>query len=219
MSTLLVLLFLASLGLLTWGLIAPKSLAKQANKVTKKELTRKNFAVFFGLAAFILFIFIGVTASSTAQQGGEVKKQEVQQTAHEPTVETKEETETQEVPFGSTTVNDGNMAKDTTKITVAGVNGVKTLTYKVTYTDGVKGQKELIKEEVTTQPVTQVTAVGTYVAPPPQARSNCHPSYSGCVPNVSYDLDCADIGQRVRVIGPDVFRLDADDDGIGCDSY
>lgn len=33
------------------------------------------------------------------------------------------------------------------------------------------------------------------------------------------DLDCADIGQSVMITGPDYHRLDADGDGIGCESY
>ena len=53
-------------------------------------------------------------------------------------------------------------------------------------------------------------------APPP--NNNCHPSYSPCLPIVS-DLDCADIGHQVTVHGPDKYRLDADGDNVGCDSY
>jgi hypothetical protein len=56
-------------------------------------------------------------------------------------------------------------------------------------------------------------------------KKKCHPSYTGaCLdPNAS-DYDC--IGGsgngpkytgRVRVVGPDVFRLDADHDGWGCE--
>jgi len=52
----------------------------------------------------------------------------------------------------------------------------------------------------------------------------CHPSYSGCLdPNAS-DYDCAGgsgdgpyYTGRVRVIGPDVFGLDRDGDGWGCE--
>jgi endonuclease YncB( thermonuclease family) len=33
------------------------------------------------------------------------------------------------------------------------------------------------------------------------------------------DLDCADIAQSVIITGPDLHNLDADGDGIGCDSY
>jgi len=54
----------------------------------------------------------------------------------------------------------------------------------------------------------------------------CHPSYVGaCLdPNAS-DYDCLGgsgngpkYTGRVRVVGPDVFRLDADHDGWGCES-
>jgi len=52
----------------------------------------------------------------------------------------------------------------------------------------------------------------------------CNSNYSGCVPNAS-DVDCAGgggdgpayVNGPVRVIGGDVYRLDRDGDGIGCD--
>ena len=56
-------------------------------------------------------------------------------------------------------------------------------------------------------------------------RKKCHPSYKGaCLdPNAS-DYDCiggSGNGPKytglVRVVGPDVFRLDADHDGWGCE--
>lgn len=59
---------------------------------------------------------------------------------------------------------------------------------------------------------------------PPPAQA-CHPSYEGaCLdPNAS-DYDCAGgtgngplYTGRVRVVGPDVFDLDRDGDGIGCE--
>ncbi len=56
--------------------------------------------------------------------------------------------------------------------------------------------------------------------PAPQpAAGNCDPNYSPCVPHVSYDLDCGDIGFAVRVIGSDPHRFDANRDGYGCESY
>jgi len=87
-----------------------------------------------------------------------------------PAITTQTITETQPIPFSSTTVNDSSLAKGTTKVTTAGIDGVSTLTYKVTYTDGQQTDKELIGQTTTTQPVTQVTHVGTYVAP---ARPSC----------------------------------------------
>jgi micrococcal nuclease len=55
--------------------------------------------------------------------------------------------------------------------------------------------------------------------PPPAGGGNCDSNYSGyCVPDVSYDLDCADIGYNtVRVVGTDVHRFDGDGDGFGCE--
>jgi endonuclease YncB( thermonuclease family) len=61
-------------------------------------------------------------------------------------------------------------------------------------------------------------------APAPNAdrasasESNCHSSYQPCIPDVR-DLDCSQIRHQVRVVGPDEYRLDADNDGTGCDSY
>lgn len=48
--------------------------------------------------------------------------------------------------------------------------------------------------------------------------NSCNPNYSGCLPNVG-DLNCADIGHQVTVTGTDVYHLDRDGDGIGCESY
>ena len=51
----------------------------------------------------------------------------------------------------------------------------------------------------------------------------CHPSYSGCV-RIASDVDCAGgsgngpaYTGRVTVIGPDVYGLDRDNDGVGCE--
>ena len=61
------------------------------------------------------------------------------------------------------------------------------------------------------------------------APAGCHPAYATCIPvkgdgsgsGDANDLDCGDIRKvvRVRQIGIDPYRLDADGDGIGCASY
>lgn len=62
------------------------------------------------------------------------------------------------------------------------------------------------------------TAVAQPTIAPP--TPSCDPNYSGyCVPVVSYDLDCPDIGHRVYVVGVDIHGFDADGDGDGCESY
>ena len=52
-------------------------------------------------------------------------------------------------------------------------------------------------------------------APPPLCDSN----YSGyCVPIVSYDLDCEDVGSYFRVKGVDRHGFDGDNDGYACEA-
>ena len=58
----------------------------------------------------------------------------------------------------------------------------------------------------------------------PSAATACHPSYSGCLKVDASDYDCAGGSGNgpyytgpVRVIGPDVFGLDRDGDGWGCE--
>jgi resuscitation-promoting factor RpfB len=132
-----------------------------------------------------------------------------------PVVTTEEVTETAPIVFQSTRIKDAALAVGSVTTKVAGVNGVKTLTYKITKTDGKQTGKELIREVITTLPVNEVIADGTKIAP------KCDTNYTGgCVPIVSYDLDCVDIGFRVYVVGYDKHGFDGNDnDGIGCESY
>src|SRR3989344_1495328 len=55
-------------------------------------------------------------------------------------------------------------------------------------------------------------------------EKQCHPSYSGCLNLNASDYDCAGGSGNgpyytgtVRVLGPDVFDLDRDNDGWGCE--
>lgn len=199
---------------------------------------------FFGI--FVLGI-IGAattpqqTSQANPQVAGDTQKAEVLGSSTQksqpkaPVVTTKQVTETEPVPFTSTTVNSAALAKGTSKVTTVGVNGTSTLTYKVTYTDGKQTKKELVSKLTTTPPITQVTTIGTYVAPAPVpapvpaptpvASSSCDPNYSGaCVP-IASDVDCAGgsgngpayVAGPVRVIGSDIYGLDRDHNGIGCE--
>ena len=63
-------------------------------------------------------------------------------------------------------------------------------------------------------------------APPPPPTPNCHPSYTGaCLDPSASDYDCAGgsgDGPKytgfVQVVGYDEYGLDADNDGLGCES-
>lgn len=119
-----------------------------------------------------------IKPSSTAQ---------VRSVVEEPAVEKKTVTETAVIPFARTTVDDGNLEKGKTVIKTNGVNGVKTLTYEITYEDSVETDKKLVKEEITTAPVTQVTSVGTYVYVAP-AQPSCP---NGTYVNSAGDTVCS----------------------------
>ncbi len=58
-----------------------------------------------------------------------------------------------------------------------------------------------------------------YEEPAAPVTGGCDPNYTPCVPQVSYDLDCGDIGFSVTVIGADIHGFDRDNDGWGCESY
>lgn len=69
------------------------------------------------------------------------------------------------------------------------------------------------------------------VAAPPVCRAGALPAGSKQTPSAHTgtgpepwnqpgpDLDCADIGRRVQITGPDYHRLDRDGDGWACESY
>jgi micrococcal nuclease len=44
----------------------------------------------------------------------------------------------------------------------------------------------------------------------------CHPSYTPCVPT-GRDYDCGELSGPYTVRGPDEYRLDGDNDGVGCE--
>ena len=126
------------------------------------------------------------------------------------------------IPFKKKTVTDSSMPKGERTIRTTGVNGTRKLTYQLTYVNGVQTDKDLLRDQVSKEPRSQVTAVGTKVEQP--ESSGCDPNYSGCVP-IASDVDCSGgsgngpeyVAGPVRVIGSDIYRLDADHDGLGCE--
>jgi uncharacterized protein YabE (DUF348 family) len=133
-------------------------------------------------------------------------------------IEVKTVTETASLPFRTTTIKDSSLTTGTTKVRTQGIAGTMTLTYEVTFTNGVQTAKRLLRKVITKVPVTKVVLVGT-------KQANCDPNYSGaCVP-IATDVDCAGgsgngpayVVGPVYVIGTDIYDLDRDGDGIGCD--
>jgi hypothetical protein len=130
------------------------------------------------------------------------------------------------VPFTEETVSDPSMDVGTQNILTTGVPGTMRRTHEVTLTDGKETARKLVKEELTVPPQAQRTAVGTRQPPPPGQASECDSNYEGaCVP-IASDVDCASgsgdgpayVSGPVRVVGSDIYGLDRDNDGVGCET-
>jgi hypothetical protein len=171
----------------------------------------------------------GLAADGERQSAGSPVEEsaELPQESTAPRIETRTVTKKARVSYASRTVEDSSLRKGTRKVRTKGVAGVRTLTYRVTLTNGRQTAKKLIKSEVTRRPITKVVAIGTKEAEPPLGSgSGCDPNYSGaCVP-VASDVDCAGgsgngpkyVDGPVRVVGTDIYDLDRDGDGIACDA-
>lgn len=143
-------------------------------------------------------------------------------------VEQKTETSTEAIPFTTTEVSDPNSTLGVLSTKTEGVDGVRTKTWNVTYTDGIETNRVMTGEEITTDPINKVIARGTYVAPAKpaiQPGGNCDPNYSGaCVP-IASDVDCgggsgngpAYLYGTATVVGYDIYGLDRDGDGLACE--
>lgn len=88
-------------------------------------------------------------------------------TPPKPVVTSKIETKTEEIPFETTNKNDDTLSEGNTRV-VEGTNGVKTISFKVTFTDGVETSREKTGESITTAPVHKVILKGTKKEEPKQ---------------------------------------------------
>jgi hypothetical protein len=130
---------------------------------------------------------------------------------------------TKKVPIRYATVvkKTSTLKKGVHKTTVKGVAGVRTKVISVTVRDGVQVSRKVVSSTITKRPVSKVVLVGTKIA----SSAKCDPNYSGeCVP-IASDVDCAGgsgngpgyVYGPVEVIGSDIYDLDRDGDGVGCD--
>ena len=84
------------------------------------------------------------------------------------------------------TTKDSSMAKGTTKVTVAGSDGKRTITWRVTTVDGKVTQRTKVASAITTQPVTRKIVVGTkVVATTSSSSSGSSSSSSGAGINLA----------------------------------
>jgi resuscitation-promoting factor RpfB len=202
----------------------PKSTAK-----TAKPKNQHRYGIGLMLFAILIIVFAMVSPKqekTVKLEATGTTKPQVTQTKPQPKIETKQLEEQIAIPYQSVSENDGSLESGKTA-TTPGVNGQKVITYEVTFTDDKETARKVVNERVSLPPVNQVTRIGTKVAPKPTpapAASNCNTNYSGCVP-IASDVDCAGgsgdgpayVSGPLQVIGSDVYRLDADHDGIACE--
>lgn len=155
-------LFAALLILTIWGLAIGLVRPHTFKKVFKSKCSRSYIAKRLGVVALVCLIGIAITAPKTIQSSNTDSKSTV---ASKATVTTKKITTTQPVAFSTSTVNDATLASGTTTVKTAGVNGVETLTYTLTYTNGKQTSRKLVSTAITTPAVTEIVDKGTYVAP------------------------------------------------------
>lgn len=127
----------------------------------------------------------------------------------------------EKIPFTVQVRNTDDLRKGVTQVSQTGSDGVRLKVYRITVEGGAVTARALVRSVVVRKPVPRITLRGTRVDPAP----TCDPNYSGqCVP-IASDVDCgggsgngpAYVYGPVRVVGVDIYGLDADGDGWGCD--
>lgn len=160
----------------------------QKSKYINKPVSRKAIVIVALVSIFVAMFGYGSVMAATepasvkearaAEEAVKLKAQEAAdiqrklEEAKKPIVKT--ETKTEAIPFESANQNDNTLGQGETRVASEGVNGERTITYEVTYVQNIETARKEIKNEITTQPITKVTQVGTYVAPvyapaPPQS--------------------------------------------------
>jgi hypothetical protein len=155
-------LFFITIAMLVVGMIKP------GQRKDGTPYKRKHLAFDCGFFALIFFVLMSVTAPQSPSKPQTASLTAASHSAAAKTlgdsITTQQVTETKPVAFTTTTQDDASLPKGQTKILQTGKDGVETLTYKVTYTNGQQTDKTLLSDDVTTQPVDQIVADGTYVA-------------------------------------------------------
>ena len=125
---------------------------------------------------------------------------------------------TEPISYSSRNVDSSALEKGKTSTLQEGVNGERKNTFKVTYRGNDEVSRELIRSDVTRQPVEKITNVGTYVyvAPAPKvtkpAPSQASVYYKNCTAARAAGAAPVYVGQPGYGS-----HLDKDRDGIGCE--
>ena len=122
--------------------------------------TSEKIAIALGVAAMAGLVLGGVALSTTSPNKASNNQIQAQQIEAERTVT---ETRKSSIGYETITIDDDSIEYGQTVVKTAGSYGEKTYTYSVTYRGDKEISRELIKEEVTKQPVAKVIAKGTKI--------------------------------------------------------
>lgn len=190
-----------------------------------KGLSNSGKVAVVAVASLLTIGTVGTLAQSGSNANSTPAATQAAEPKPSPTPVVTTEIKKEAVAFTQETREDGTIAKGQTQTGQEGVDGERTITFEVTTLDGKETSRKEIKNEITKAPVNKVTLVGTYVAPPPAPKPSCDPNYSGaCVP-IASDVDCASgngngpayVAGPVTVVGSDIYDLDRNGDGTGCE--
>ena len=193
-------------------------------RVTKR--THRPRQVAGALSAVAALVLLSGCNTSVTGQPRFVNQGEAAPSSHprtpsvSPNVSTTTRTELVSIPYPTESVDDATMEDGRRRVLTPGVNGTRELTYRITLSAGRETAKQLVSLVVLKRPVSMVIAIGTRVA---QSEKGCNANYSGCVP-IASDVDCVGGGNGPvyvkgpdKVLGIDIYHLDLDGNGIGCD--
>lgn len=130
----------------------------------------------------------------------------------------------QPISFAEKVQPTSELRRGVRRVSQPGKPGVRVRVVRITMEDGVEVTRKVVKVVIARKPVPRIVLRGTYVPPPP-AAPRCDSNYTGdCVP-IASDVDCGGgsgngpeyVYGTVKVVGSDIYDLDADGDGYGCD--
>ncbi|GLK18980.1 G5 domain-containing protein [Herbiconiux flava] len=138
------------------------------------------------------------------------------------------------VAYASSSYDEPTLELGAAVTVTAGLPGTLVKRWQITTTDGAETGRTLVSETVTVAPVDELIAIGSMQPAPPPAPEpapmpddggGCDPNYAGgCVP-IDSDVDCPGGSGNgpsyapgpVQVVGSDIYDLDRDGNGWGCD--
>lgn len=129
-----------------------------------KWLTKLSVIGKVGVATASI-VAVGVIANTSTPPTSQSVSTPSASTPAQPVVTHKTISETKSIPFTSSSINDSTISLGKTVVKTYGVNGSETITYDVTYSDGIETNRTIVARTTNASPINEVIAIGTYTTP------------------------------------------------------